>query len=415
MKKEPTKIVILGAGFAGIYGALSTLKACGDDVEITIVNRTNYFLFTPMLHEVATGGLGHHQVVESIRGIVYRSKIQFLEAVIQFVDVEKKMVMTDHGSLAYDILVVALGATTNYFGTKGAEEHTLVLKDLMDAIRIRDTVIDKFEAASREKDPAKRRAMLSFVVVGGGATGVEYAAELAEFAERTLYKYYGKEFSNECAGITLVHAGPSLLAPFSPKTQAYAAKSLEKIGVKVLLNAKVTEVDAGGIVLATGERIEAETVVWTAGVRPNVVPVTGGELPADASNRILTAATLLVSGRTDIFAVGDNAHVEGPDGKPYPMLAQVAERQAKHLGGNIRRALRGEKLEPFSYKLQGSLVSLGKWNAAGTIGGVDIHGAFAWFIWRTVYLFKFISKAKRIKIAADWTVALFFPRDVTRA
>ncbi len=412
---EKKKIVILGAGFAGIYAALSTLKECGDAAEVTIVNRTNYFLFTPMLHEVATGGLGHHQVVESIRGILYRKQAHFLEAVIQFVDVEKKMVMTDHGSLSYDMLVVALGATTNYFGTKGAEEHSLVLKNLKDAIGIRDRVIDQFEAASRETDSAKRRAMLSFVVVGGGATGVEYAAELAEFAERTLYKYYKKEFPNECAGITLVHSGASLLAPFSAGTQAYAKKSLERTGVKVLLNTKVTEVDAGGIMLATGERIDAETVVWTAGVRPNVLPVTGGELPIDSGNRIMTEQTLVVTGHPDIFAIGDVAHIEGPDGKPYPMLAQVATRQAKLLGKNICHSLKGEKLEQFSYKLEGSLVSLGKWNAAGTIFGVDIKGSLAWFVWRTVYLFKFISKSKRMKIAMDWTVGLFFPRDVTRA
>ena len=285
----------------------------------------------------------------------------------------------------------------------------------MDAIRVRDQVIERFEAASREKDADKRKKMLSFVVVGGGATGVEYAAELAEFAERTLDIYYKNEFSGECATITLVHAGAELLGPFSPKTRAYALKSLEKSGVRVLLNTKVVEVDACGIVLGDGSRIESETVVWAAGVRPNMLPVTGGELSFDKGSRIMADPTLLVSGRTDVFVLGDAAHVEGADGKPYPMLAQIAVRQAKHLGRNVALSLARKDLEPFTYTEQGSLVSLGKWDAAGTVLGVDIRGPLAWFVWRTVYLFKFISKSKRMKIAMDWTVALFFPRDVTRA
>jgi NADH dehydrogenase len=415
MHSSKKKIVILGGGFAGIYAALSTLRECGDMVEITVINRANYFLFTPLLHEVATGSLGHHQVVESIREIVYKTPIHFLEASIQSVDLAKKEVVTDHGTRPYDLLVVALGASTNFFGTPGAVEHSFVLKDLNDAIKIRNHVIERFEAASRESDPEVRKKILTFVVVGGGATGVEYAAELAEFAERTLYKYYKKECSSTPASITLVHAGPELLRPFTQKTQARALESLAKKGVTVLFGARVTEVSKDGVALVTGEHIDTETVIWTAGVRPNKVSTVGGEFEIDAHGRIMTDTTLLASGRTDVFAIGDVAHVADRNGVPYPMLAQIATKQAEHLGDNIRRVLASEPLESFSYTQKGSLVSLGKWEAAGNIGPVNLHGMFAWFVWRTVYLFKFISWSKRIKIAMDWTVNLFFPRDITRA
>lgn len=412
---QKKNILILGGGFAGIYSALSILKECGDAVDVTIVNRTNYFLFTPMLHEVATGGLGHHQVVESIREIVYRKRIRFFEASVESVDSALKEVRTDHGVLSYDMLVIALGASTNFFDTPGASEHAFVLKDLSDAIKVRDHVIERFETASRERDAAVRERLLTFVVVGGGATGVEYATELAEFAEHTLYKYYKRQCAHTKATITLVHAGAELLAPFSPRTRARALTSLSKKGVRVLLSTKVSAVDADGVTLSTGERIVSDTVVWTAGVQPNPLTTHGGELATDATGRIMTDATLAVSSHAGIFAVGDIAHVPNQDGKPYPMLAQIATAQAVHLGGNIHRAILGEPLAPFRFKERGLLVSLGKWEAAGTIAGIDIHGKFAWFIWRTVYLFKFISKSKRLKIAMDWTVGLFFSRDITRA
>lgn len=413
MQKQ--NIVILGGGFAGIYAALSILKECGNSVDVTIVNRTNYFLFTPMLHEVATGGLGHHQVVESIREIVHKRRIRFFEASVASVDLTQKIAQTDHGVVPYNTLVIALGASTNFFNTPGAAEHSFVLKDLSDAIRIRNHVIERFEAASRERDAVLRAKLLSFVVVGGGATGVEFAAELAEFAEHTLYKYYKASCLSTQATISLIHAGTELLAAFSPKTRSRALASLTKKGVRVLVATKAAAVDAEGILLSTGERIASDTVIWTAGVRPNTLGTSGGTLSTDAEGRIVADATFAVPGHVDVFAIGDVAHVPSKNGTPYPMLAQIATAEARHLGANIRRAIEGRPLKPFVFKEKGSLVSLGKWEAAGTIAGVDIHGKFAWFIWRTVYLFKFISKSKRLKIAMDWTVGLFFSRDITRA
>lgn len=414
MESKKQKIVILGGGFAGIYSALSILKHCKDEVEITIINRTNYFLFTPMLHEVATGGLGHHQVVESIREIIYKTPIQFLEASVFSVDLEKKEVVTDHGNKMYDKLVIAIGASTNFFNTPGAEKYAKVLKNLSDAIGIRDHIIERFESASRESDLEKRKKMLTFVIVGGGATGVEFAAELAEFSKHTLHKYYRRECPNTQANIILVHSGKELLGPFSPETRERAKKSLEKKGITLMLDTKVTDVEEDYITLGNEEKIDTKAVIWTAGVRPNSVHTNGGELPKDPSGRIMTNNDLSVVGIPHVYALGDVAHVPDADGKPYPMLAQIAVAQAKYLGKNIACSLNSEKFVPLEYSTKGSLVSLGQWEAAGTIGNVNLYGKFAWFIWRTVYLFKFISWSKKIKIAVDWTIHLFTSRDTTR-
>ncbi len=305
---SPKKVVILGGGFAGIYGALSTYKNCGKDVSITIINRTNYFLFTPMLHEVATGGLGNHQIVESIRQIIYKKQINFLEADITSVDVAKKEVSTTNGNVPYDILIVALGATTNFFGTPGTAEHTLTLKDLKDAITIRDRIIDTFENASRETDDEKRKKMLSFVVVGGGATGVEIVSEIGELCSHTLKKYYSKKISCDDVTITIINAGPELLAMFGVKVREYALKILQKNNIKVMLNMKVKEVTDSGVVFDDNSMLASETVIWTAGVAANTLTTRGGELQKDKGGRILTDMTLRVPGFSDIFALGDISH-----------------------------------------------------------------------------------------------------------
>ena len=412
---QKQKVVILGAGFAGIYTARALLRKAGDSLDITIVNRTNYFLFTPMLHEVATGALGHHQVVESIREIMYKTPASFIEGDITNVDLTAKQVVTTGGTVAYDMLIIALGATTNFFGTKGAEEHSFVLKNLADAITLRDHVIDRFESASRAGSLEEQKKLLSFVVVGGGATGVEYASELATLCAKTLRKYYRKEIPCDAVSITLVQSGQALLPPFSPKTRARALKSLTKNGVRVLLNTKVAEVTAESVILSSGEILPADMVVWSAGVKANTLPVSNGTLPLDPTGRIMTRDTFVVEGYDDVYALGDVASVANASGKGYPMLAQTAVLEAGVLSDNIARRLAGKPLRSFAFRARGELVSLGQWEAAGTIFGIDIHGKLAWFVWRTVYLFKFISKSKKIKIAMDWTIQLFFPRDITRS
>jgi NADH dehydrogenase len=353
-------------------------------------------------------------VVESIREIIYKTPIKFFEADILSVDISKKEVVTDHGSKPYDMLVVALGATTNFFGTPGAEEYSLVLKDLGNAITLRNQVSERFEAASREKDPEVRKRLLSFVVVGGGATGVELAAELAALCKRTFHKYYRREFPDMHMDITLVQSAPELLPSFDLATRKQALASLAKKQVNVRLNTKVAEVKKDAVVLSSGESIPSSMTVWAAGVRPNSIATTGGEFQKDKAGRVMADATFAVHGAPGVYALGDMANVNNGTDRGYPMLAQVATMQAKHMGKNMALAIAGKPLMPFTFKAKGELVSLGQWEAAGTIGGINLYGRLAWFIWRTVYLFKFISNAKRVKIAVDWTMHLFVPRDVTR-
>ena len=412
---SPKKVVILGSGFAGIYGALSTYANCGEKVSITIINRTNYFLFTPMLHEVATGGLGSHQIVESIREVIYKKNINFLEADVASIDVMKKEVVTNNGNVPYDILVVALGATTNFFGTPGAAEHTYVLKNLKDALTIRDRIIDIFEQASMEKDQAKRKQMLSFVVVGGGATGVEIITEIAELCTETLAKYYKGKIDCGDVTISLVNSGPELLSVFGAKTRAYALKILQKDGINVLLNTQVKEVTSTEVVFGNGARLGTNTVIWTAGVKPTPISTIGGEFQKDKGDRIITDTAFRVAGHEDIFAVGDVAHVDATSERGLPMLAQIAVQQGNLLGKNIARSLAGKSLENFSYHTKGEMVSLGRHKASGTVFGVHVYGRLAWFMWRTIYLFKFISNSKKFRIAFDWTMQLFSKRDISRA
>ena len=411
----PKKVVILGSGFAGIYGALSTYKNCGEKVSITIINRTNYFLFTPMLHEVATGGLGSHQVVESIREIIYKKNISFIEADVASVDLANKEVITNNGNIPYDILVVALGATTNFFGTSGAADHAYVLKNLKDALNIRDRIIDIFERASMEKDEIKRKQMLSFVVVGGGATGVEIITEIAELCNETLEKYYRGKIDCGDVTISLINSGPELLSVFGAKTRAYALKILQKDNIRVLLNTQVKEVTKTDVLLGDSSRLATETVIWAAGVRPNQVSTVGGELQKDKGDRIMTDIAFRAIGHEDVFAVGDVAHVDPASERGLPMLAQIAVQQGDLLGKNIARSLNGKPLLNFLYHSKGEMVSLGRHKASGTVFGVHVYGRLAWFMWRTIYLFKFISNSKKFRIAFDWTMQLFSKRDISRA
>ena len=411
---EQKKVVIIGGGFAGIYGALSVYRELGGDVSITIINRTNYFLFTPMLHEVATGSLGQNQVAESVRQIIAGKRISFVETEACSVDLAAKQVLSSGTPIPYDMLVVAVGATTNYFNTPGAMEHAHSLKNLADAIALRAKIIDQFEAAAKEPDAQRREEMLSFVIVGGGATGVETAAEIADFCHNTLSKQYACNFKDMDISVTLVNAGPDLLSVFPATIRAYAKRTLEKQGVRVMNGTQVKEVTPNEVVLGDGICLPAGTVVWAAGVKANSIDTTGGELPKDGGGRIKTDANFRVQGFTDVFAVGDCTNVAEASGRGLPMLAQVAEKEGKLLGTNIALALAGKPLEQFVFKPQGQLVSLGRWKAAGTVFGINIYGKFAWYVWRTVYLFKFISGSKRLRIAFDWTLQLFYPRDVTK-
>lgn len=406
-------IVIIGAGFAGIYTYKHLLEELGDKARITIINKTNYFLFTPMLHEVATGGLAHHQVVEALREIVQDDTTRLIVGVADKVDLENKKVIVGDKEIAYDYLVIATGATTNFFGTPGAQEHTFILKDLRDAIKLRNYVIDIFEKASMMSDREERRKMLSFVVVGGGATGVEMVTEMADFFFITFKRLYKGVIQKEDISLTLVTQGAELLTPLHESLQRNALRIIRNKGIKVMLNTKVKEITKDGVLTESGEMLGSPHVVWTAGVKAQY-PELVGNFAKDQSGRIPVSTYLQMENYNNAFVLGDSALLL-QDGKPIPMLAQVAVEQAPYVAHNIAQSIRGKALEAFRYESKGELVSLGRGNAVARIFGITFSGVVAWFIWRTIYLFKFLSGSKRIKIAVDWTVDLFYPRDITKA
>jgi NADH dehydrogenase len=418
--KRP-QIVILGAGFGGVYVAKSLRAAIKrGEADVTIINRTNNFLFTPLLHEVATGGLNPRNVAEPLREIFVGVDIRIVQGWVESIDSKAKTMSVKvdgdiSSTLSFDYLVIATGAETAYYGIAGAQENTFPLKTLADAARIRNRVINVFEEAGMVEDPEKRREMLSFVVVGGGATGVEVAGELIEFIDGIVERYhYCKKGEPK---VMLVHAGKELLEQFKPSLRAAARDRLTQTGVEVRAETFVTEVTKDGLRLRSGDMIMASTVIWSAGVRA-LVPkfadiqptLTGGRLAVDSYFRLL--------GSDRIFAMGDAAaYVDtdaGPNAKPIPQLAQAAQAEAATVAANLLAAIRGTPMSVFHYRSKGAMVSVGQWFAIGEIYSMNIAGWFTWWLWRTVYLFKFGSWKKRVRIGLEWFIDIFFPRDITK-
>lgn len=416
MKKQ--YVVIIGCGFGSMEVAqrLAPQVRAGR-MDVTVVNRTNYFLFTPLLHEVATGGLSPTSVTEPLREIFVRSGIRVCQGEVSSIDAGAQTIRVGESVIPYDIAVLASGAETNFYNVPGAEEHGIPLKSLTDAIRIRERVIDAFEQASLTRDVVARKKLLSFVVVGAGATGVELVAELAEFANGIAEKYFSDDVNGIVASdvrVTLVSSRSELLAQFPVATRQAAESRLRKDGIALRLGVQVLGVDAEGVDLADGWRIDASVVVWTAGVKPSI-PVFTSASPTMVNGRIAVDAALQAQGIKNMFVLGDSAaFMNSTDASLLPMLAQVAVAQGKVVARNVTAIMKQKPLVSFAYHSKGSLVSLGQWFAAGTVGSLQISGRFAWWVWRTVYLFKFASNKKRIRIVFEWTINLFYPRDVTK-
>jgi len=432
-------IVILGAGFGGTYvGKKLARLAKAGEIDLTIVNRTNYFLFTPLLHEVATGSLSPRSVAEPLREVFVGMQTRIIQGVVDTIDLEKQAVKIAAGpgnaafSIEYDYLVISTGAETNYYGIPGADRLALPLKTLSDAARIRNRIIDAFETATLTIDKAERARALSFVVVGGGPTGVEVAGELAELVANMVKRYFSHtkdcdpndpgHCSPEEPTIALVDTGPAILSMFSPKLQAEAAERLKAAGVSIHQNTKVTEVTPQGLRLGDGSLLSAGTVIWAAGVKPVVPHFEGDAQPELVAGRLAVNGSFQLKGQSKVFVLGDTAgYIDSHDVKkaapaprPVPQLAQVAVAEARIVAGNILAAIQGKDLSDFHYHSKGSMVSVGQWFAVGEIFSMKIAGPFTWWLWRTVYLFKFASWRKRVRIALEWAFELISPRDITK-
>ncbi len=411
-QNKKKRIVIAGAGFAGVYTYryLHPFLHRHPEVETHIINKTNYFLFTPLLHEVATGGVVPHHTIEPLRAILPCCVADFHFTSVEQLSLSAKEIITAHGPVPYDYLVLSLGSTTHYYGIPGATERTFSLKTLNEALRLKKHIVNSFERATKEKNPDRQRELLTFVVVGGGATGVEIAAELQEFVHETLNALYAHNQFADKIRIMLIHKLPELLPQFPTSLRRIASATLAGKHISVLCNTGVAAVQEDKITLENGNSIPTRTVIWAAGIIPTPLS-TDVPLPKDETGRIITTPELSLPDYPSVYVVGDMGNGGGK--RPVPALAQAAVQEAKTAAHNIACAIQKKPLRPFVFRPKGDLLSLGRWNAAGVVRGVTISGKFAWWLWRTVYLFKLISWRKKINVAVDWTLNIFSRRDIS--
>jgi NADH dehydrogenase len=417
MNKNPTKrILILGGGFAGVYAAmrLEKMLAREPEVEITLVNRENFFLFTPMLHEVAASDLDLTAIVNPVRKMLKRAR--FLEGEVEAIDLSRKEAIVSHGfdhhqhSLTYDHLLIGLGSVTNLYEMPGLDERTLTMKSLGDAIRLRNHLIAHLEEADSDCVSGKN-PLLTFVVAGGGFAGTETIGALNDFVREALPSY--SHLREGMLRVVLVHAGAVILPELGEKLGRYAQEKLGERGVEVRVNTKVKALSGRGVELSDGTVIESHTVVWTAGNSPNPLL---DQLPCQKERgRIVVDQFMQVLGWPGVWAVGDCAAV--PDrstGKPYPPTAQHALRQGKVLAHNIAAEIRGEPKKPFVFSTIGQLATIGMRTGVANILGIKFSGFLAWWIWRTIYLSKLPRIEKKMRVAMDWTLDLLFSKDIVQ-
>lgn len=405
------KLVILGGGFGGINTYRSLSPWMKEHCEVTLIDKNNYFLFTPLLPEVAGGNLDNHHVVEPLRDIISKNDTFIQGTVVKVNTTEKKIVLHDR-ELSYDILVSTLGSETFFYGIKGADEHCYELKDLEDAMSLKSRFVEIMEQASQLPDGKEKKQLLTLVIVGGGPTGVELAGEVADL----FFKTFTNQFPSlhfEDINITLVNSNPHILQMFSHRLQGYAERALQKANITLLKNFEVQEVDADGVIAKDETRIDAKTVVWTAGVSATPLECEAGNFNTERG-RIVVNEFLQVPKAPETFVIGDMAYVPDPGNRGLPMTAQIAKQQGKQTAKNIENFLKGEPIVPFRYREKGLLASIGTFNAIAEIQGFYMYGFVAWFMWRTIYLFNFASWSKRFHIMADWTINLFTRRDTTR-
>jgi NADH dehydrogenase len=411
------RIVILGGGFGGVSAAqrLGELFSRDPSVDVVLVSQSNYLLFTPMLAEVASSGLEAQHISTPVRAALPRAR--FRRAQIEGIDTAARVVRirastsSPAEALPYDDLVLALGAVPSFHGLPGLETHAFTLKSLADAVRLRNHVITLLERADVETDPEERRRQLTFVVAGGGFAGTEMIAELFDLVHSVL-RYY-PQVRREELGFVLVHSGERLLPELNRDLAAYAQRRLEARGITFRLGRRVAQLTPDRVLLSDGSQLETRTLVWTAGNRAS--PLLAG-LPCErnSAGALVVEPTLQVSECSQIWAVGDCAQIPDPDheGALYPPTAQHALREGRIAAENIAALLRGRSPRPFRFRTIGTLVALGHRTAVAEVRGWRFSGFFAWFLWRTVYLSKLPGLEKKVRVALDWGVDLFFPRDI---
>jgi len=402
------RVVIAGAGFAGITAARGLKHA---PVDVVLIDRNNYHLFTPLLYQVASALLDPGEVARPVRELIRPlGNAEFRMAEVTGVDLERRIVKTDRGEVPYDYLVLATGSQSDYFGNESLARHALGLKGLDEGLALRNHVLGRVEAAQWISDPDRRRAALTFAIVGGGPTGVEMAGALSELIRHVLKKDYPKLELGEVR-VMLLEAADSLLGTFDPSLREAARRSLEKKGVEVTLKAKVAEVSDNAIRLAGGEEISANTVVWTAGVRASDVgALLGVEL--GRQSRVPVDRTLQLPGHPVVFVIGDLAgSVDG--GTPLPMLIPVAMQEGRRVAATIADMARNGGATAFVYKDPGTMATIGRNSAVAQLGRVRLTGFPGWVMWLTVHLVNVVSFRSRVLVLVNWAWDyLFYDRPI---
>jgi len=417
-KSYKKRIIVLGSGFAGISFVKAFVKNIGsklDDVELVILTRRVYLTFTPLIYQIATSLLNEHHVLEPIRK--RNSDYVIIEAEIEEINLHDKKVITSLGSIEYDYLIIALGSVSNDLGIKGAFNYAIPLKSVQDATKIRNKIIESFEKASiLKKDDIKRKSLLTFVIIGGGATGVELAGSIKDYVNLLCKRYYNVN-SNE-AKVVLLEATDRLIYQASEKASKKCKQILEKSGIEIILNAKVISIEKNKILLSNGSVISSDNIFWTAGIKVNpIIEKIPNEVALKNKGRLVVDRNLKLIGYTDVFAIGDCSYIiDGETGQIVPPMASSAVQEGKYVAKYLANYFIGkQELNPFKFKDYGLMLSLGRFS-----GLVDfqnkfvISGFLGWVLWRMVHLLKISTIRNKLGIVFDWSMSLLKRRIITR-
>ena len=411
----PRRIVVVGGGFAGLHliRRLEPILRRGE-AELTLLDRNNYHLFTPLLYQVATGELPPHAIAYPLRLPIAHAGQRFVQTEVESVDLERRAVRTADGDFGYDHLVLVPGSVTNDYGIPGVAEHALQTKSLADGLTVRKRILETFEAASREPDRTRRRELLTFVIIGAGPVGVELASSLRDLMDHTLRQMYPELDLAHGTTILLLDAADRILTGIHARLGAIAMQQLERQRVRVMLKARVSEVGDGVVRTKDGAEHRGRTIVWAGGVRthPLVAGLTGVTLAKD--KRLVVDRTFRADGRDDLLSFGDAAFLEW-EGNPLPQLAQVAVLEAPAVARTIAHLLRGEPLAPYVYHRKGDLIALGRRHAGAELaryGHVVLGGLPAWTVWRVNYLMQLLGVRNRATLLLEWLLSYFFTRMV---
>jgi NADH dehydrogenase len=401
--------VVVGAGFGGLRAVRALRRV---PVHVVLLDRHNYHLFQPLLYQVATAGLEPEQIAKPVRTILRRHQhFEFRMVAMTGLDLAGRRVLTNDGAVPYDYLILAVGGETNYFGLDAVRRHGLGLKDVAEAVVIRNQVLGCFERAMLESDPGRRRALLTFVVVGGGPTGVEMAGALSELIRLVLVKDYRRLNINDVR-VLLLEATGRLLGAMPPRLSAAAERTLWRKHVEVRFGAAVEDYDGSRVALRGGEVIPARTLVWAAGAQAASLTTRLG-LPTARQGRVVVEPTLQVPGHPAVYVIGDAAYAEA-GGQPVPMMAPVAVQMAETAAANIARRLRREEPLPFRYRDPGALATIGRNAAVAYIHGVAFQGFLAWVVWLTVHIVQLIGFRNKLFVLLNWAWDYFFYERASR-